>query len=73
MWSAAKEGLFLGFVQQVPQRVVLAIIFSYPLKKMFKTTTYKSQSPFSPVSLTGAPSQKPPPPLLRAPLPFPGY
>jgi hypothetical protein len=73
MWSAAKEGLFLGFVKQVPQSGVSCNFLLLVQKKMFKTTTYKSQSPFSPVSLTGAPSQKPPPPMLRAPLPFPGY
>jgi hypothetical protein len=28
MWSCAKEGLFVCFVQQCPQRVVLAAIFS---------------------------------------------
>jgi hypothetical protein len=28
VWSAAKEDLFLGFVQQVPQRVVLPAISS---------------------------------------------
>jgi hypothetical protein len=47
MWSAAKEGLILGFVQQVPQRVVLAVIFSYPFKKKCSKQQVTSHNPLS--------------------------